>query len=130
MAAYYIQNISLLANALLKHEATIEQAKLMTLVQILWKLRDIISIVASTRKHSEATVEKIAVLGKECFALWKLVFTGEETQPYLYAVCYEVPIQLHQMLRFCNSKGIDLDTTAMNAQQSEASQQSHEAARA
>ena len=47
------------------------------------------------------------------------MFTGEEEPPYVHALCYEAPIQLYQMKKMCDAKGIDLDTTGMHGQQSE-----------
>ena len=117
-ASYYLQNVSLLSKPFLRMEATEKQLKLMTLLHVSWRLRDIIGILSTTRKHTMSSVQQVANLGKSCFALWRLVFSGEEVQPYLFAMCYDVPVQLKRLLELC-AHGMDLDTSSMSAQQSE-----------
>ena len=109
-ASYYLQNVSLLSKPFLRMEATEKQLKLMTLLHVSWRLRDIIGILSTTRKHTMSSVQQVANLGKSCFALWRLVFSGEEVQPYLFAMCYDVPVQLKHLLELCAARGMDLDT--------------------
>jgi hypothetical protein len=47
------------------------------------------------------------------------MFTGDEVLPYVCALCLDLPVQLLQLFRLCELRGIDLDTSSMNGQQME-----------
>jgi hypothetical protein len=54
--------MSLLIKPVLKDEVSIDQLKIMTLLQIAWRLRDIIAIISTTRKHTDERINTRAVL--------------------------------------------------------------------
>ena len=91
----------------------------MSFFYILAKVRNIIGIVKTTMKHTSDSIQQVAELGQHAFTLFLEMFDNEEVQPYLFAMCIELCVQLQHLLEHCDSLRIDLNTTQINAQQSE-----------
>lgn len=64
-------------------------------------------------------MKQIAELGREVFGIHVLMFGSDDLQPDLFALCYDLPVQLQQLLEFCSLKNVPLDNTSVNAQQGE-----------
>ena len=92
---------------------------LLTNLYVLFKIRDILGMVNTTKEHTEATISSIAESGMFAQTAHQLVFTGDEHLPYVCALSFDLPIQLTLLYEYCKAKNIPLDTTAMNCSQSE-----------
>ncbi len=118
-ASWYFRNYVRFLKPLLTQERSAKNAMVLAHSVIFVKVRDVIGLVMTTDKHSMDTIQHIATLGKEALNVHLLVFTGDDVLPYLAALCLDLPVQLLIIFQACEEKGLDFDTSAINAQQME-----------
>lgn len=79
---------------MIKQESTTEMALMLTDLVVMFRLRNIIGTLATTTAHTDETLQCIGSAAQEALTLQTTVYERDEVQPYVVAMCVDVPVQV------------------------------------